>query len=157
MVKILLHLRWLAVIIALFSALNAMALTGVGIVRAIDGYRILIAGPPWVGENLPGVQLARSIDSFLVAMVFVVFSIGTTTLFLAKAGDHSLDTVPVWMRVKDLAELKFLIWEAILAAIVVASVEGLVMGVHGITWTALILPAATLILAAGLFLARRSR
>ena len=156
MVKLLLNLRWLAVVIALFAALNAVALTAVGIMRAIDGYRLILMGPPWT-DHPPGVQLARSIDAFLVAMVFVVFSIGTTTLFLARRDDHTLDSVPDWMRVKDLAELKFLIWEAILAAIVVASVEEMVIGGPGMAWTALVLPSAALILAAGLFLARRSR
>jgi uncharacterized membrane protein YqhA len=157
MVKLLLNLRWLAVVIALFAALNALALTAVGILRAIHGYHLILMGPPWSGDELPGVHLARSIDAFLVAMVFVVFSIGTTTLFLAREGDHTLDAVPAWMRVRDLAELKFLIWEAILAAIVVASVEQMVIDGPGIAWTALVLPAAALILAAGLFLARRSR
>lgn len=61
------------------------------------------------------------------------------------------------MRVHDLAELKFLAWEAILAALVVASVAGEVGVVGERSWTMLVLPIATLILAAGLYLTRRSR
>ena len=89
-------------------------------------------------------------------MVFFVFSIGVTALFLARTGSASLDSVPEWMRVKSLSELKFLIWEAILAALVVASVESFVVTGHELTWTALILPIGILILATGLFLARQA-
>jgi len=45
---------------------------------------------------------------------------------------------------------------AILAAVVVASVEGLVAGGHDLTWNALVTPVAVFVLAAGLFLARRA-
>jgi hypothetical protein len=38
---------------------------------------------------------------------------------------------------------------------VVASVESLVVTAHGLTWTALILPGATLILAVGLYFSRK--
>ena len=117
---------------------------------------MLFEGPPWEGAHSPGVQLARSIDAFLLSMVFFVFSIGVGTLFLTKADSPGLNAIPAWMRVHDLPELKFLIWEAILAALVVASVEGFVTE-HRLDWTSLVLPLAVLALSAGLFLARRSR
>jgi uncharacterized membrane protein YqhA len=156
MMRLLLQLRWLAVLIALFSALNAVAMVAVGVARAISAYGVIFEGPPWTGEHRPGTMLAESIDAFLVAMVFVVFSIGTTTLFLVR-DERALESVPAWMRVHDLAELKFLVWEAILAAMVVASVAGEFGVEGGRSWTMLVLPVATLILAAGLFLTRRSR
>jgi uncharacterized membrane protein YqhA len=155
-IRLLMHLRWLAVMIAAFSALNAVAMVAVGVVRAFSAYRIIVEGPPWTDDHRPGAMLAESIDAFLLAMVFVVFSIGTTTLFLVR-NEKALESVPAWMRVHDLAELKFLVWEAILAALVVASVAGEVGAVGERSWTMLVLPVATLILAAGLFLTRRSR
>src|SRR5262245_33895819 len=118
MVGLILKLRWLAFVIALFSAFHAVAFVAVGIVRGLSGYWLIIQGPPWDGDHAPGVQLARSIDSFLLAMVFFVFAIGVLALFLAQKGNPALDSVPEWMRVRNLSELKFLIWEAILAALV---------------------------------------
>ena len=156
MMRLLLQLRWLAVAIALFSALNAVAMVVVGVVRAVSAYVVIFEGPPWTEEDRPGLMLAESIDAFLIAMVFVVFSIGTTTLFLVR-NERALESVPAWMRVHDLAELKFLVWEAILAALVVASVAGELGVVGERSWTMLVLPVATLILAAGLYLTRRSR
>jgi uncharacterized membrane protein YqhA len=156
MIRLLMQLRWLAVLIALFSALNAVAMVAVGVVRAVSAYVVIIEGPPWTDEHRPGAMLAESIDAFLVAMVFVVFAIGTTTLFLVR-NESALESIPAWMRVHDLAELKYLVWEAILAALVVASVAGEVGVVGERSWTVLVLPIATLILAAGLYLTRRSR
>ena len=156
MVRLLLRLRWLAVVVALFSALHATAFIAVGVIRGIDGYRMLFHGPPWTGEDTPGIQLARSIDAFLLAMVFFVFSVGITVLFLVPRGSAAIESVPEWMRIRNLSELKFLIWEAILAAMVVASMEGFVVAGREVTWTALILPIGLLILAAGLFLARKA-
>ena len=160
MVRLLLKLRWLSVVIALLSAINAIAFIVIGLMRGYAGYRLLAQGISWSGGEVPaeapGVQLGRSVDAFLMAMVFFVFSVGVTTLFAARGGSHDLDAVPEWMRVRDLSHLKFLIWEAILAALVVASVEGLVVPASAVTWTALILPIAVLILAAGLLLARQA-
>lgn len=156
MVGVLLKLRWLAVVIAALSAIHAVAFIAIGAVRGFGGYQMLLQGPPWSGEHSPGVLLAKSIDAFLLAMVMFVFSIGITTLFLAREGHRELEVIPEWMRMKNLAELKFLIWEAILAALVVASVEGLIVTGQEIAWSGLIVPVATLVLAAGLFLARKA-
>ena len=154
LIGLILKMRWLVVVIALFSALHAVAFIAMGIVRGILGYRLIFQGPPWDGDLSPGVHLARSVDAFLLAMVFLVFSIGVFALFLARAGSPELDSIPEWMRVKNLSELKFLIWEAILAAAVVASVENFVAPAHALSWTALILPIGVLVLAVGLYFAR---
>lgn len=156
MLGLVLKLRWLSPVVAFFSALHAVAFVAMGIVRGVMGYRLLLEGPPWDAEKAPGIQFAKSIDAFLLAMVFFVFSVGILELFLADRKPPALESVPEWMRVRNLSELKFLIWEAVLAALVVASVEGFVMSGHEITWAALILPVGIAILAAGLYLTRQT-
>jgi hypothetical protein len=59
------------------------------------------------------------------------------------------------MRVRSLTELKFLLWEALLVTLVVASVEGVVVTAHEPTWVLLAAPVATLILALGLYFSRK--
>jgi uncharacterized membrane protein YqhA len=156
MIGLILKLRWLAAVIAFFSALHALGFIAVGIVRGVEGYRLILSGPPWEGDRSPGVQLARSTDAFLLALVFFVFATGVLALFLARANDPGLEKIPEWMRVKSLSELKFLLWEAILLALVIASVEGIVASGHDLGWPALVLPVAIAILALGLFLAKRA-
>src|SRR5262245_61350601 len=107
MVKWLLKLRWLAVVIAIFGALHSIAFVVLGAMRAFEGYRLLFHGPPWTGEESPGIYIARSIDTFLLSLVFLVFSVGVLELFAAHNSPEDLERVPPWMRVKSLAELKF--------------------------------------------------
>src|SRR5215831_19639401 len=75
MVKLLLNLRWLAVVIAVCGALHSLAFVVLGVVRGFEGYRLIFHGPPWSGEESPGIYIAKSIDAFLLALVFFVFSI----------------------------------------------------------------------------------
>jgi uncharacterized membrane protein YqhA len=156
MIKLLLKLRWLAVVVAMCGALHAVAFVALGIIRGYQGYRLIFHGPPWSGDDAPGVFIAKSIDAFLLALVFFVFSIGVLELFAFQNQVRGTEQTPEWMRVKSLSDLKFLIWEAILAALVVASVESLVVSAHELRWTALIVPIALLILSAGLFLAKKA-
>ena len=155
MIGALLKLRWLAGVIAVFCGLHALAFVALGIVRGVGGYRLIFMGPPWDAEHLPGVEIARSLDAFMIALVFIVFSIGIVELFLVRPDHPALDAVPSWMRVKSLTELKFVLWEALLVTLVVASVEALVVTVHEPAWVMLMLPLATLILAIGLYFSRK--
>ena len=155
MIGMLLRLRYLAAAIAVFCGIDALAFVVLGVVRGFGGYRLIVQGPPWTGERLPGVEIARSLDAFLIALVFIVFAVGVTELFVVPSDDSALAMVPEWMRVKSLTELKFLLWEALLVTLVVGSVESLVVTTHGLTWSALILPGATFILALGLYFSRK--
>jgi uncharacterized membrane protein YqhA len=156
LISVLLRLRWLASIVAFVSGIHAIAFVAIGVVRGYEGYRIIAQGPPWEGAHAPGIHIARSIDAFLIAMVFFVFAIGVTILFLVPSGAPVLQSVPEWMRVKSLSELKFLIWEAILVTLVVACVEAFMVSGRDLEWTALILPLALLVLSLALFLAKRA-
>ncbi len=155
MLKWLFKLRYLALIVAICSALHSIAFIVIGVIRGVEGYRLIFRGSPLSGEDSPGIFIGKSIDAFLLAMVFFVFSIGMIVLFAAPKSSEALDEIPAWMRVKNLSELKFIIWEAILVAMVVASIEALVVASQDLRWTALIVPIALLILAAGLFLAKK--
>jgi len=155
MLGVLLKLRWLAGLIAVFCGLHAVAFVALGIVRAVAGYRVIFAGPPWDPEHLPGVEIARSLDVFLIALVFIVFAIGIVELFVVPSDHPGLEKVPGWMRVRSLTELKFVLWEALLVTLVVGSVEGLVVSFHEPAWVMLMMPTATLILAVGLYFSRK--
>jgi len=155
MIGALLKLRWLAGLIAVFCGLHAVAFVVLGVMRAVGGYRLMFKGPPFDTQHLPGVEIARSLDAFLIALVFIVFAIGILELFLVRPDHPALDDVPAWMRVKSLTELKFVLWEVLLVSLVVASVESLVVTVHEPAWVLLMLPLATLILAIGLYFSRK--
>jgi uncharacterized membrane protein YqhA len=96
--------------------------------------------------------LLESLDWFLVALVFLVFSLGIAKIFIGYDGSH--DALPSWLRIHDFKELKILLWESILVTLVVWCMSAVARSRDALTWEALVLPAIVLVLAVGLYLMR---
>ena len=85
----------------------------------------------YLGEDRSGVVgfiaigLLRSVDLFLVAIVFFVFSLGLFVLFFNKDESVFPARLPGWLRLKNFIQLKVLLWEAILTTLVVSYLAGL--------------------------------
>ena len=78
-------------------------------------------------EERPGVHIAESVDALLFSLVLLVLSFGTAGLFLTTTTDtDDKRKLPEWMRIKSLTELKLLLWEAILATLVVAAASSII-------------------------------
>ena len=60
------------------------------------------------------------------------------------------------MRIKSLTELKLLLWEAILATLVVAAASGIIAALPHLEWKHLVLPLAILVLSVSYFLLKRT-
>jgi uncharacterized membrane protein YqhA len=105
---------------------------------------------------LLAVGLLQSVDLFLMAIVFFIFSLGVLVLFTEE--NQEAMAIPSWLRIKSFVELKIILWEAILTTMVVSFVAGLVqkrIDGHELSLDNLIIPAATLILAISLFFLKR--
>ena len=83
-----------------------------------------------------------------------MLSLGTSSLFLPPETDEKR-RLPEWMRIKSLTGLKLLLWEAILATLVVTAATGLIAALPDVEWRHLILPLAVLILSVSYFLLKR--
>jgi uncharacterized membrane protein YqhA len=151
-----LKFRYLAVVVVLVLLVHAIGFLALGVFRSIEAYRLLAAGGEWTGANRPGIHLAESVDSLLLALVLIVLAMGTASLFLRPGGRAVDERVPEWMRVESISELKALLWESILVVLVVAALTSIIAHLDHPTWELLVLPAAILLLSAGLFLARRA-
>lgn len=100
------------------------------------------------------INLLRSVDLFLIAIVLFVFSLGLLVLF-NNDETRLPDILPSWLRIKDFIQLKVLLWEAILTTLVVSYLAGLAerrMSGEHLAVHDLIIPGAILILAVSLFL-----
>src|SRR3954447_21986569 len=122
MFRRLLHLRYLAVVVAVLFAIHATGFLVLGILRTIHAYSLLVQSVYSPVAERPGILLAESVDVLLFALVLIVLAIGTASLFLTSTGHSGEDShLPPFMRVRSLGELKLLLWEAILATLVVAA------------------------------------
>lgn len=155
MVSYLLKFRYLAVIVILFSIVNAIALLVLGVYEAFHAYRDILAGPPWKQGGGPGISIVYSIDIFLVAMVLIVLAVGVGELFIIPEDKSDDLPIPSWMRIKSFLELKLLLWEAVLTVLVVAFLGHVVAQGEVLNWETIILPASILLLAVSLFIMKK--
>ena len=156
MVRSLLRIRYLATVVALVFALHAAGFLALGVLRAVQAYRLFFAPDGLGPEARPGVHIAESVDALLFSLVLLVLSLGTASLFLTTTDTEDRQKLPEGMRVRSLTELKLLLWEAILATLVVAAASGIISALPHLEWKLLVLPAAILILSVSYFLLKRT-
>ena len=148
----LLRPRYIFLVVSIFSFISCLFFVGVGIAEAVHAYKIIIgslSGGPW--EN-PGIILVESLDRFLIGVLFYIFGIGIIKLFLPELF-HDTD-LPKWLDIKDIRQLKVLLWETILVTLVVLSVTSMVSHTDELSWDMLILPSVIAVLSLSLFLMR---
>ncbi|HKJ47436.1 MAG TPA: YqhA family protein [Christiangramia sp.] len=142
----LLKLRYLVVIIVFFTFLNSLVLIFLAARKSVHAYGILFFDVE--GEKPAPVEILESIDLFLIALVFLIFSLGLTKLFLGRlVGDEDETRLPKWLRIKNFLELKMLLWQTILVSLVILFVDVVFQNQEEMSWELLIVPLAILILA----------
>jgi uncharacterized membrane protein YqhA len=143
--------------IAVFVFASGVVLTGLGAFDFFHAFSYLDSKKSMLG--LLAVGLLQSVDLFLMAIVFFVFSLGILVLFPNNnSNTENGPTLPAWLRIKNFTELKVILWEAILTTLVVSFIGGLVerrLDGEQLTTQHLIIPAAILLLAVSLYFLKR--
>jgi uncharacterized membrane protein YqhA len=130
-------------IIVVFIFLNSFVFVGLGVYKSIHAYTLIAQQRM---EERPGIYMAEALDSFLIALVFIVFSIGVTKLFLP-------DTIPVkgfelaWLKFESFTALKLILWEMLLTTLFVFFATDMVVKSQHLEWNLLIIPGSILMLA----------
>jgi uncharacterized membrane protein YqhA len=92
------------------------------------------------------------LDRFLIAVLFYIFGVGMIKLFMPELFRET--DLPKWLDIRDIKELKVLLWETVLVTLMVVSVTELVSTKGELTWNSLIMPSVIAILSLSLFLMR---
>lgn len=153
---LLLRFRYLAIVVVLLLLVHSVALLVMGGIRAYEAYHLILRGPGWAGADRPGVHIVESVDALLLSLVLFVLATGVTRLFLSSPDQSADPRLPEWLRIRNFSELKYTLWEAVLVALVVASVTSFIANLDHLDWDQLILPAAILVLSVSLALLRWS-
>ena len=121
------------------------------------GFKGILTGKLHTDDH-PGLLILESLDMFLVALVFMVFSIGITMLFLPKSGNKLREHVPQWMNINNFMELKLILWEAILTALIVFFVSDVFKQTEAghIGKELMYIPVAILVLSLSIYVLRKS-
>ncbi len=154
MLNSLLSIRYVYVIAAVFTLISSILSLIVGVRQSIEGFTHVYRYASGEEVAAPKLSLLDSLDSFLAALVFLIFSLGITKIFIGY--DHPDDNLPGWLRIREFKELKLLLWEAILVTLVVWCMSSVARSFPALTWDALVLPAIVLALSVGLYLMQRN-
>jgi len=134
----------IALIITLsFILLNSLVFIGLAVYRSIYAYILIAQGKM---EERPGVYIMESLDAFLIAIFFLVFTIGIAKLFLSDTPFIKGYDLP-WLSIKNFSDLKLILWEMLLTTLVVFFGVSLVIHEEQLNWTLLIIPVSVLMLA----------
>jgi len=153
MLRGLLSVRYVYVIAVAFTLINSVVFLIAGVRRSLEGY----VGLYRQGSEQQGADakllLLESLDSFLIALVFLIFSLGIMKIFIGYG--YADEALPPWLRIKNFEELKILLWESILVTLVVMCMSAIAHRRPSLGWDVLVLPAIVLVLAVGLYLMRQ--
>ena len=110
--------RFLFIIASIFMMISAAFLLIAGAAKCVHGYtEFLGAGFQPDLQSRPGLFLLEGLDNFMSALVFMIFGLGTARLFIFEGMDEA--KVPGWLRLRDIKDLKILLWETILITLVI--------------------------------------
>jgi uncharacterized membrane protein YqhA len=154
-IRSLLRIRNLAALVAVAFVVHAIGFLVLGTYRGIEAYRPFL-GSGERAEGHPGQHIAESVDALLFSLVLIVLALGTASLFLTKPGSTEKSDLPDWMRIRSLTELKLLLWEAILAMLVVTGAATIIGDLPHLNWNHLVIPGAILILSVSYYLLKRT-
>lgn len=155
----LLKIRYIAAVVVVLSILHALAFLFLGARIAFHAYRLIISRGSTEENVRPGLELLHSLDFLLIALVLLILGLGVAKLFLLPPGAvaRRLYALPTWLNMETFSDLKVLLWETILVALVVFGLPTLSADLVGkLDWSALVLPAAITLMALGLFFMKRA-
>jgi uncharacterized membrane protein YqhA len=145
----------LIAVVSLFAGAVLMFIAGLW--RTLGAFAIFFSSfsirlPEHLSESsLASVALIQAVDAFLFALVLLIFSYGIYILFVQTFSTEELQTLPHWMQIKSISELKTTLIQVIIVILSVNVLEHvIIVGPSALVWETLIIPGAILCLAASL-------
>jgi uncharacterized membrane protein YqhA len=106
-----------------------------------------------VAERAATVPVLEAVDAFLFGIVLVIFSYGIAIGFVFNLSDEYVGTLPVWMRIEGVSQLKGILSEVVIVVLIVIFariVVGTVDSGKPFEWSMIVLPASILMIAIAL-------
>ena len=155
MFKKLFFTKFIVVIVVFVAMISSIVFIGAAVYKSYSGIRSIFSQGINSGE-IPLLKVFTSLEYFLIALVFIVFALGISQLFLTnKDRDLIEEIMPKWLRIRSFNDLKFILWETILTTLLVLYMVDLIENSLKITWEVTIVPIVILIFAISLFLLKK--
>jgi len=144
-------LSFLISVIIAVVILNCIFYIAIALMKTAEAYMMIVEGRL---HDRPGAIIAESVDSFLIAIFFIIFAIGISKLFLPPTNILNRINLP-WLKVESFSALKLVMWETLLTTLLVYYVIKAVASGEEPQWTTLVLPGGILMLAVAYFLMKK--
>jgi uncharacterized membrane protein YqhA len=145
-------------VVALLVFASGLVLAILGAIDFAKVFFLIGSADPATLRGLMAIGLLHAVDSFLVAIVFFVLSLGFLILFNDPEAQLPIK-LPPWLHVHNFMELKGILWEAILTTLVVSHLarlaERIIEG-QDLTYRSLIIPGGIFLIALSLFFLKRA-
>lgn len=106
-----------------------------------------------IAERAVTVPVLEAVDAFLFGIVLVIFSYGIAIGFVFNLADDYVRTLPAWMRIEGVSQLKGILSEVVIVVLIVIFariVVGTVDSGKSFEWSMIVLPASILMIAVAL-------
>lgn len=145
MVRAFLAFRYVMLIAALGAMIGAIVMFWQGGTDLLEATRSLSA--PEIGKSAT-TSVMHATDAILFGVVLIVFAYAITFGFVVELSPEALATLPVWMRVEDVSNLKRSLIEVILIYLVVDLATDWTESDTRLDWSALVKPLSIFLIAA---------
>ena len=109
-------------------------------------------------DRAPSLMLLEGVDAFLLAFVFFVFAFGLYKIFFMREDTKTTDSLPRWLHIDSIFELKSLLWYSVLTTMVVLFLNFAVVrtSANNLSWNFLMFPAGILLISISLFFMKKA-
>lgn len=150
------RLRYVSLIAVIASGLGSVLMFAIGALKVFGAYKVFISSDiftvalPNKAANYAITYLIQAVDTFLIGLVFMIFSGGIYYLYVRQI-DTKVPEVSSWIKISDIAQLKNILAELVIIILFVKFLEGaLKTTIDGYQWQMLVLPAGIMMLAIAL-------
>lgn len=150
-------LTLVAAIIAIAIFTGGIVTTGLAVYEFIHAF-LFVTEEEKFNPGVMTVRILQATDLFIVALVFLIFSLGLYVLFMDKYRPRLDQMLPEWMRVKNFTQLKVVLWETILTTLVIhylGTLAEMKLKGEALGPAHLILPGAIFLIALSLYLLKK--
>lgn len=147
MLRLVLSLRFILLFASFGATLGALLMFALGGAKLVEAGRLVLDGAAVRGTTA---AILGATDAFLFGMVLVIFAYAIAFGFVFEMTPETRERLPAWMRVDGIGELKHTLVEVILVYLVVDFATDIAQENAHLSWEALILPVAILLIAAAL-------
>ena len=147
-------LRYISLIAVVCSFLGSILAFCIGAIKTYKAFTILFSGVKPQGSqgglnpvDLTATYLIKSVDAFLIALVFMVFSYGVYNLFISRI---EINNQFEWINIPNISHLKHFLAEIIIIITFVKFLEFVVINLDSLSWEVVLIPVSILLLALGL-------